>query len=35
MVMKAEELMRIYSASATDEKAEKKLEELGVIGGID
>ena len=31
MVMKAEELMRIYSAS----KAEKKLEELGVIGGID
>ena len=35
MVMKAEELMRIYSASGTDEKAEKKLEELGVIGGID
>ena len=31
MVMKAEELMRLYSAS----KAEKKLEELGVIGGID
>ncbi len=35
MVLKAEELMQQYSALTPGEKAEKKLEGLGVIGGID
>ncbi|HEY1008747.1 MAG: class 1 fructose-bisphosphatase [Daejeonella sp.] len=35
MVLKAEEFMRQYSALTPDEKAEKKLEQMGVIGGID
>lgn len=34
MVLKAEELMRQYSSS-TPEKADRKLEGLGIIGGID
>jgi len=35
MVLKAEEHMQQYSAMTPAEKAEKKLENLGVIGGID
>lgn len=35
MVLKAEELMRQYSALTPGEKAEQKLEGMGVIGGID
>lgn len=35
MVLKAEELMQQYSALTPDEKAEKKLEGMGVVGGID
>ena len=35
MVLKVEEMMQQYSALAPDEKAEKKLEKMGVIGGID
>lgn len=35
MVLKAEELMRQYSGLTPDEKAEQKLESMGVIGGID
>ncbi len=35
MVLKAEELMHQYSALTPGEKAEEKLEKMGVIGGID
>lgn len=35
MVLKAEELMNQYSALTPGEKAEEKLEKMGVIGGID
>jgi len=35
MVLKAEELMQQYSALTPAEKVDQKLEELGVIGGID
>ncbi len=35
MVLKAEELMRQYSALTPGEKAEEKLEKLGVVPGID
>lgn len=35
MVLKAEELMQQYSPLTPDEKVERKLEEMGVIGGID
>ena len=35
MVLKAEELMHQYSPLTPDEKVEMKLEEMGVIGGID
>ena len=35
MVLKVEEMMHQYSALTPDEKTEKKLEQMRVIGGID
>jgi fructose-1,6-bisphosphatase I len=35
MVLKAEEFMREFSSLTPDEEADRKLEKLGVIGGID
>lgn len=35
MVLKVEELMRTYSSTDPDEKAEATMEKLGIIGGID
>lgn len=35
MILKAEEFMQQYSGLTPDEKADKKLEQMGVIGGID
>ncbi|MFZ4101173.1 MAG: class 1 fructose-bisphosphatase [Sphingobacterium thalpophilum] len=35
MVLKIEELMQTYSSKTPDEKAEARMEKLGIIGGID
>ena len=35
MVLKVEELMQTYSSKTPDEKAEARMEKLGIIGGVD
>ena len=35
MVLKIEELMQTYSSKTPDEKAEARMEKLGIIGGVD
>jgi hypothetical protein len=35
MVLKVEELMQTYSSKTPDEKAEERMEKLGIIGGVD
>ena len=35
MVLKIEELMQTYSSKKVDEKAEARMEKLGIIGGVD
>lgn len=35
MVLKAEELMREYSSRSSEQKADARLENMGIIGGID
>jgi fructose-1,6-bisphosphatase I len=35
MVLKIEELMQTYSSKTPDEKAEERMEKLGIIGGVD
>jgi hypothetical protein len=35
MVLKAEELMQKYSPNTEQDKAETRMEKLGIIGGVD
>ena len=35
MVLKVEELMNTYSSKNPNEKAEAKMENMGIIGGLD
>ncbi len=35
MVLRIEELMQTYSSKTPDEKAEARMEKLGIIGGVD